>query len=535
MCGICGFITGEDIPVETLKTMNDSISHRGPDDSGEEIICAPKGWSCGMAHRRLSIMDLSQAGHQPMWSQDKSVCVVFNGEIYNFEELRCDLGFYSFISKSDTEVIIAAYLKWGDGCFEHFNGMFTIAIYDCRNSELILCRDRIGKKPLYYWLHRNKIVFGSELKPIMLYPGFKKEINKSVIPRYLYKGYINAPDTIFEDVYKLLPGEILKFKNGTTERKRYWDVAEVHRRLTEAPVDDYESAKQGLKKVLFEAVKLRLLADVPLGALLSGGYDSSLVTAIAQDIMGVKPLKTFSIGFQEKGYDEAGYASEVARHLGTDHTEMYCGLGDMEALVDDMPKFFDEPIADPSVIPTMLVSQLARSRVTTVLSGDGGDELFCGYNHYSAVDIAQRMDLVGKVLNKMGKIGKIGELYPSSVKIVTGNQDKKTKVQLPVWEYISAIDNIIPSSDSEAGWYGFDEFKYFEKDWIVRRMLLDMDTYLPGEVLTKVDRASMKYSLECRCPLLDYRVVEYSMRLSRKYKRYHNKGKRILRPLINIF
>lgn len=333
--------------------------HRGPNDSGEEIYPAKGGYSVGLAQRRLSILDLSPMGHQPMHSPDKRISVVYNGEIYNFQELKEELTDYPFCSTCDTEVIISAYLKWGIDCVSRFNGMFAIALFDRETEEFYLVRDRIGKKPLYYRLEQGNLVFASELKPIMECPGFEKKIRTEVLSRYLYHQYINAPDTIFENVSKLEPGSILRFSQGNINTWKFWDIKEVYHRYKANPVEDYAQAKQELKDLLNRSVSLRMISDVPLGTFLSGGYDSSLITAIAQSL-SPQPVKTYSIGFNEEKYNEAKYAKEVAAHLGTNHTELYISEKEMFDLVDSIPQYYDEPFADSSQIPTMLVSALAK-------------------------------------------------------------------------------------------------------------------------------------------------------------------------------
>ena len=377
MCGICGFVSKNTITLEALKKMNDTMYHRGPDDSGEEIYPMSGGYTGGLAQRRLSILDLSALGHQPMHSKDKRISVVYNGEIYNFQEIKEELREYSFCSTCDTEVILAAYLKWGIKCVDRFNGMFAIALLDRKTGALYLMRDRIGKKPLYYWLEDGNLVFASELKPIMECPAFTKRIRTEVVSRYLYHQYINAPDTIFENVYKLEPGAILQFSAGVVKTWKYWDLKEVYQTCKSNPIKDYAQAKAELKELLNRSVSMRMIADVPLGTFLSGGYDSSLITAVAQS-QSAQPIRTYSIGFNEEKFNEAKFAKEVARHLGTNHTELYIDEKEMFELVDSIPRYYDEPFADSSQIPTMLVSALARRDVTVVLSGDGGDEFFCG-------------------------------------------------------------------------------------------------------------------------------------------------------------
>lgn len=533
MCGICGFISKNTITTEQLKRMNDTMYHRGPDDSGEEIYPAGEGYTVGLAQRRLSILDLTALGHQPMHSQDGRISVVFNGEIYNFLELKKELRDYPFCSSCDTEVIIAAYLKWGIDCIDRFNGMFGIALFDRETQEMYLVRDRIGKKPLYYWQKSDGLVFASEMKPIMECPGFKKEIRTEVISRYLYHQYINAPDTIFKNVYKLEPGTFLRFHAGVTEVKKYWDIKKVYQEKKRDKVTDYGQAKEELKALLNKSVSMRMIADVPLGTFLSGGYDSSLVTAIAQS-QSDRPVKTYAIGFNEEKYNEAKFAKEVARHLGTNHTELYIDEKEMFELVESIPAYYDEPFADSSQIPTMLVSALAKKDVTVVLSGDGGDEFFCGYNSYDKVLQAQKLDFLGEVTYRVLHLPGIGKAdllkkLPFKVRIIAGNREKETKTQFGSGSYLDAAYGMVGGEAVPILYY--IESGYGEKNWQERRMLLDMDTYLPGDILCKVDRASMKYSLEARCPILDRDVMEYSYRLPHSFKYNGKVKKRILKDI----
>lgn len=533
MCGICGFISKKTITTGQLKEMNDTMYHRGPDDSGEEIYPASDGYSVGLAQRRLSILDLSELGHQPMHSMDKRVSVVFNGEIYNFNEIKEELRDYPFCSSCDTEVIIAAYLKWGISCVDKFNGMFAIALYDREAQELYLVRDRIGKKPLYYWYENNNMVFASGLKPIIKCPGFEKRIRTEIISRYLFQQYINAPDTIFENVFKLEPGAVLRFKSGQITAWKFWNIKEVYREQKKDPVTDYAQAKEELKELLKQSVRLRMIADVPLGAFLSGGYDSSLITAIAQS-QSEEPVKTFSIGFNEEKYNEAKYAKAVADYLGTMHTELYISEKEMFELVESIPEYYDEPFADSSQVPSMLVSALAKKSVTVALSGDGGDEFFCGYNVYDMVGMAQRLAGLGNMVYGLCNLPGIRTLdilqkLPFKVRTIAANRNKETKTQLGASSYLEISRNMI-NGDKLPILYQV-ESGYQEKNWQVRRMLLDMDTYLPGDILCKVDRASMKYSLEARCPILDRDVMEYSYRLPHSFKYDNRVKKRILKDI----
>ncbi len=536
MCGICGFMSRRTITKEQLTAMNDTMYHRGPNDSGAEIYEAADGYRVGMAQRRLSILDLSPLGHQPMHAGDGRVTVVFNGEIYNFQELKKELSDYPFRSTCDTEVILAAYLKWGIDCIKRLNGMFAIALYDRKLQTLFLARDRIGKKPLYYWEEGENLVFASECKPLMACPGFTKKIRLDILPRYLYQQYINAPESIFEDVYKVEPGTILTFRDGHSTSEKYWDVAQVYARMSKEPVRDYAQAKQGLKERLQKATAQRMIADVPLGAFLSGGYDSSLISAMAQEQSQI-PLSTFSIGFKEKKYDEAGYAREVAKHLGTRHTELYIDEPEMFDLVESIPKYFDEPFADSSQIPTMLVSALAREHVTVALSGDGGDEFYCGYSIYENVKQAQLLDPAGALVHAAGQLPvggghRLEEKLPFRVRVVAANRDKETKTQFGAGSYVKFAHQMVLQGEKETVPVNYPiESRYPTGDWQVRRMLLDMDTYLPGDILCKVDRASMKYSLETRCPILDTEVMEYSFRIPHAFKYRKGDKKAILKDI----
>ncbi|MBR5798644.1 MAG: asparagine synthase (glutamine-hydrolyzing) [Lachnospiraceae bacterium] len=533
MCGICGFVSKKKISLEQLKAMNDTMVHRGPDDSGEEIFPMKEGYSIGLAQRRLSILDLSPLGHQPMHSENGRISVVYNGEIYNFLEIKEELGDYPFRSTCDTEVIIAAYLKWGISCVDRFNGMFAICLYDRETDEVFLVRDRIGKKPLYYELQDGDLYFASELKPLMAREGFEKKIRTEVLSRYLFQQYINAPDSVFENVYKLEPGSVLTFKYGEVNVRKYWDINEVYHRMQENPVTDYAQAKEELKELLRLSVKRRMISDVPLGTFLSGGYDSSLVTAIAAE-HSEAPVKTFSIGFHEKNYNEAIYAAEVAKYLGTDHTELYISEKEMFEMVESIPEYYDEPFSDSSQIPSMLVSKLAKEKVTVVLSGDGGDEFFCGYNIYENVKQAQMLDLLGGMTYGVCNLPpfkqmKMLEKLPFRVRVIAGNRNPETKTQFGSDNYINCANKMVLSGGKPCHYE--IESTYGVKNWQVRRMLVDMDTYLPGDILCKVDRASMKYSLESRCPILDKDVMEYSFRMSHDLKFHRGNKKRILKDL----
>lgn len=539
MCGICGFITNKRISRNQLAVMNQAMYHRGPDDSGVELSDLGNGLALGLAHRRLAILDLSKAGHQPMHSADQRISLVFNGEIYNYRELKKSLSGYPFTSECDTEVIIAAYLKWGQKFVQKLNGMFAIAIYDRKEKHLLLYRDRMGKKPLYYFLDsaggNTDIVFASELKSILRYPYFEKSVRRDVLPGYLIHQYICSPDTIFKSIYKLEPGMCLCYKEGKIRKEKYWDAARIyHAENAGKGKMNYESAKTALKELLEDSVKKRMISDVPLGAFLSGGYDSSLITAIAQQLSS-QPVKTFCIGFHEKGFNEAVYAKQIAAHLGTDHTELYLTGKDMIPLVESMPEYYDEPFADSSQIPTMLVSRLAKQQVTVVLSGDGGDELFCGYTKYEKELLAQKLDkaagMIKRIINlPLLKPYNLEKKLPRRWRAMVNNRDKTSKTQYGCLNYMPLIGRLFDEEVKELQ-IQYDERKYREKNWQKRAMLLDQETYLPDDILCKVDRAAMAYSLEARCPLLDYRVVEYSYKIPHKYKYYKGDKKHILKDI----
>lgn len=544
MCGICGYISKNQITTEQLTVMNDSMIHRGPDDSGVETYEGKGGYTVGFAQRRLSIMDLSALGHQPMHSKPVAgttvprVSVVFNGEIYNYRDIQKEIPDYHFESTCDTELLIAAYLKWGKECFTKFNGMFAVAIYDRETDEVIIARDRVGKKPLYYWYDKGNLVFASELKPIMLHPEFRKKINERILSRFLFQQCIMSPETVFENVYKLTAGSILTFKMGDIKTEKYWDVAKVYKENSKNMVTDYGEAKAELKRLLTESVRRRMISDVPLGTFLSGGYDSSLITAIAAQISD-EPVKTFTIGFGEKDYNEAEYAAEVSKHLGTDHTVRYIGEDEMYELVESIPDYFDEPMADSSQIPTMLVSKLAREKVTVALSGDGGDEFFCGYNIYDKVGQAQKLDAIGGAVDKLFDVTKLkgSSLYnkiPFEVKVISDNRNKLTKTQISAAGYIDAATKFVLCNEGIPCKYEIED-RYDVDNWQVKRMLLDMDTYLCEDILTKVDRASMKYSLESRCPILDKDVMEYSYRISHDFKYHNGEKKYILKDITHDY
>nr|WP_297708400.1 asparagine synthase (glutamine-hydrolyzing) [uncultured Butyrivibrio sp.] len=518
MCGICGYIGKKRIDDAVLDAMRDTMTHRGPNDAGTWQVDGD-GYFVGLAQRRLSIFDLSELGHQPMHTVDGRISIVFNGEVYNFKELRKELekDGCSFKSDCDTEVILYSYAKWGEECFQRFNGMFAIAIWDSREEKLVIARDRMGVKPFYYYYNpaEQDFAFASELKPIMKYPPFHKEIDKEALGNYLCYKFVAAPSTIFKDTYKLESGTYAVLKDNKLTIKKYWDIAEKKETANRNMITDFDAAKRELNDVLTDAVMKRMVADVPVGTFLSSGIDSALITAIAQKNLS-NPVRTFTIGFNEKERNEADKAKLIAEYLGTDHTELYIGEKEIFEMLDDIAKYYDEPFSDASQLPTMLVSKLAADNVTVALSGDGGDELFCGYKMYDLVYIAQKVDWVGNLLYHVpGMNGIKGSIRPEVRALINNRSDDfRTQLFIDVTaEQVSSIlggAKVTPKHPDEA------RFKY--KNWQERRMLLDMVTYLPDEIMCKTDRASMKYSLEVRSPLLDYRVVEKSFQIPHNFK-----------------
>lgn len=539
MCGICGFVSKRNISEELLEKMNNTMVHRGPNDAGVQIFkTLQSDYNIGLAHRRLSIIDLSEKGHQPMWSSDGKTVIVFNGEIYNFKQLKEELPEYEYKSDTDTEVILAAYQKWGSGFIKKIQGMFGIAIYDINAGILILARDHIGKKPLYYWQKDDEFYFSSELKPLMELPWFEKNINKAVLARYMFQLYINAPDTIFENVYKVEPGSTVTIQVGETLRttnEKFGDVNSSFVIAYDNQIKSFDEAKAELKELLKESVRKRLVSDVPIGCLLSGGVDSSLVSAVAREVCD-GTLKTYTIGFDEKEYDEAIYAKETAKHLGTNHKELYISKDEMIKQVESISRFYDEPFSDSSQIPSMLVSQLVKNDVTVCLTGDGGDELFGGYTFYDRVRLAEKLDKLGTVaygVEKLPLIGaKLANLYPDKVRKIANNWNPETKTQMNpdvlmnnAYRMIRLEKNM--QTDCQYPW----ESRYSADDWVTKNMLLHLETLLPGDMLCKVDRASMKYSVEMRSPLLDINIVDYSLRIPQKYKYADGVKKFILKEL----
>jgi asparagine synthase (glutamine-hydrolysing) len=566
MCGITGFLTSSAENEFEMKVvvarMADQLVHRGPDDSG---VWVDRQAGVAFGHRRLSILDLSPDGHQPMHSESGRYVIVFNGEVYNFDELRPTLENmgHKFRGHSDTEVMLAAIEQWGiDEALPLFNGMFAFAVWDRKDRQLHLVRDRLGEKPLYYgWMGRT-FLFGSELKALVAHPEFKDEVNRDALALYLRYNCIPAPYSIYRGIKKLPPATKLTLTLSNMHcmpsPASYWSAEEAVRRGLEEPFEGSEKeAITCLDALLRDAVKTRMVADVPLGAFLSGGVDSSAIVALMQQ-QSQRPVKTFSIGFPDEAYNEAKYAAAVARHLGTDHTEYYVSAEEAMKVIPHLPRFYDEPFSDSSQIPTYLVSALARRYVTVSLSGDGGDELFGGYKRYfiwgriwNAVQLApafireaaawslrhvgpQRWNrLLGFAFPRFLTARDIvspGEKVEKLAQILSA-KDSFSRYQVIVsdWETSNSCvrGGVEPSSLLNQRCVG-TEFR----DFCVQMMFLDTVTYLPDDILVKLDRAAMAVSLEGRVPFLDHRVVEFAARLPLSMKLRNGGGKWILRRVL---
>jgi asparagine synthase (glutamine-hydrolysing) len=530
MCGIAGFVraagtrSGDEA---LLRAMCDAIQHRGPDDDGRKII-----GSAALGMRRLSIIDVA-GGQQPITNETNDVTVVFNGEIYNYHELRDRLlkAGHRLTTRSDTETLVHLYEDDGDRLVDSLRGMYGFAIWDSRRQRLLLARDRLGIKPLYYWERPDGISFASELRSFLVDPSFKRELSEEAVALYLSFGYVPDPSCIFRGVRKLPPGHVLTWnRDDGVSVHRYWSPLrpEVSIEIPEAVTE--------LRRILDESVRCHLESEVPLGAFLSGGIDSSTVVALMARAMDRK-VQTFSIGFDEPEYNEAPHAARVAAVIGTDHTELIV-RPDADQLVDDVIQGFDEPFADSSALPTLLVSHLAREKVTVALSGDGGDELFGGYTRYAQVagmespaPAAVRRILRGLALMRApGATGRAWML--NRAREWRGRYAAQVAEPLSLREGGLSRDQVASHAPQLENvldpW--FDRFG--SRDFATQMMLVDLETYLPGDILTKVDRMSMAVSLEARVPILDHHVVEFAMSLPSRLKMRDGVGKWLLRKAI---
>ncbi|OGW31663.1 MAG: asparagine synthase (glutamine-hydrolyzing) [Nitrospirae bacterium RIFOXYB2_FULL_43_5] len=571
MCGIAGFVSFKKGDVQwnhCLLRMTAALTHRGPDDEGEWFD-ADNGVALG--HRRLSIIDLSNQGHQPMHSACGRYVVVFNGEIYNFHDIRKELEDSGatpvWRGHSDTEIVLSAIACWGlETAVKRFVGMFAFALWDRRERTLYLVRDRLGEKPIYYGWMGNTFLFASELKALRAHPEWRGEIDRNVLSLFLRYSYVPAPYSIYKSIYKLLPGTIAKLEVGRGDPtigqvpapEPYWHARQtVENRVATSFDNNDAEAIESMDSLLRDAVAHQMISDVPLGAFLSGGVDSSTIVALMQ-AQSSRPVKTFTIGFKEEGYNEAEYAKNIARHLGTDHTELYVTSADALNVIPSLPYIYDEPFADSSQIPTFLISQLARRYVKVSLSGDGGDELFGGYNRYLGLKNIRHAtewmpdgvrDFIARLIKGVSPqswdmlFNKISPILPNKIKQRTPG-DKLHKLakilhyKNPMDIYFSLISQwedptyiVNDSLEPELLLTDKSQWPLF-KDSIQLMMYLDMITYLPDDIMVKVDRASMGVGLESRAPFLDHRVVEFSCQIPMDMKIRNGQGKWLLRQVL---
>lgn len=528
MCGICGYVSKKKLDKNLIKNMNISMCHRGPDRQ-DTVQMKMGDKQCAFGHCRLSILDITDSGNQPMWSEDKKYCIVFNGEIYNYQELKKQIsadGGMSFKSSSDTEVLLRGYIKWGRKVVRKIKGMFAFAIYDGVQNEIFVARDRLGKKPLYYCNQNNMFVFASELKPILQFPGIDLKENTNVLAKYLRMGYFPDPETVFKHINKMPPGCCGVYKDGSLRIKQYWDLVEEARDGLDNLLNSYSDAVYQMEAAIYNAVKRRLVADVPIGIFLSGGIDSTVVASMAQELTD-GGIDTYSMGFELREYDEAGVARRISEHIGSRHHEHYVTDRDLSSIIDSIPQFFDEPFGDTSMLPSMILSEFVRKDITVALSGDGGDEVFGGYPHYLKEHYAQYFDVVGGVIGYLPN--SLVCHFPRRVRRVVENRDKRAKTQFVLNEEKQFYKSLLIRESDDPLFLIEDEMNIH--DWQFRRMLLDMKTTLPGDMLHKVDRASMSASLEVRSPLLDEEVVGLSFRIPQRFKIKNGIGKKILRDI----
>ena len=558
MCGITGFLDFSQNRAKhdwknIIENMSESLFNRGPDASGCWI---DKEAGIAIGHRRLSIIDLSENGAQPMVSGCGRFVLTYNGEIYNAKEIRLELEKknYSFRGHSDTEVLLYACVQYGiEKAVQLFVGMFAFALWDRAQRTLYLVRDRLGIKPVYWGYSSRLFIFGSELKALHKHPGWHPEIDRDALAQFMRHNYVPSPKTIYHDVKKLQPGHILIIKDEIITINQYWDLANIAESGCKSPFDysDAEAINK-LELLLEEAVSSRLVADVPLGALLSGGIDSSLVVAMMNKTAHGR-VRTYSIGFDEHSFNEAHHAKRVAQYLGTEHTELYVSTKDAQDVIPYLPYIYDEPFADSSQIPTYLVSKLASTHVKVALSGDGGDEIFAGYNRYLhgsriirlmkffpgiAKHIcnyivykirADKWSEINSHFPEIMRIPQFGEKLYKFADILSRDSSFAYERLISHWEN---PEKIVINSEETTGVLTDRNFAPIVSGVIERMQLMDTVTYLPDDILSKVDRASMAVSLEARVPLLDHRLVEFAWHIPLKMKIRHGQGKWILRQIL---
>jgi asparagine synthase (glutamine-hydrolysing) len=548
MCGFAGFIDYRSTTSpEVLNAMASCLVHRGPDDSGLELLHLEKA-AVGMGFRRLSILDLSQAGHQPMFAPDRSLVIMLNGEIYNFREIRSELEKegVQFKSESDTEVVLHSYRKWGMKMLDRFVGMFAIVLVDVQEQKVYMARDRAGVKPLFYHCADDLILFGSELKAFHQHPQFKKEINLDALALYFQNGSIPAPYSIFKNTFKVVPGNwiCLDLKTRDISSREYWNAFDAYN--AEPLRLDYNEAMTITESMLQSACDYRMIADVPVGVFLSGGYDSTAVTALLTRTQSV--LNTYTIGFEDAAYNEANHARKVAAHLGTNHHEYICTVKDAQEIVPLLPDIYDEPFGDSSAIPTTLVSRIARKYVTVALSADAGDEVFAGYpRHIKARNYLNRLEsFPGISLKLASPLSLLLERYNAGIE----KADIASKVAgllrangpLEVFNVINQTYSPVEikrllkkSANSLKTVFNEGDLLNAELSPLTKVLAAEYRTYLTDDILQKVDRATMSASLEGREPFLDHRLLELVARLPENFKLDGVNGKRILKDIVHKY
>jgi asparagine synthase (glutamine-hydrolysing) len=561
MCGIAGFVNfklaGEAALRRQAEAMAETLRHRGP-DAGTCWTDPQAGFATG--HRRLSILDLSPAGGQPMVSQSGRFVISYNGEVYNAADLRPELQAkgYVFRGHSDTEVIVEGCAEWGvHATVRRLIGMFAFALWDRQDRRLWLVRDRLGIKPLYWGQFGDLLLFASELKALRAHPGWPVDIDRDALAAFMRLNYIPAPHSIYHNIQKLPPGAILEFdRRGQARIENYWTLDDTIARARLNPFNGSDAeAEEALASLLGDAVERRMIADVPLGAFLSGGIDSSTVVALMQS-KSARPVRTFSIGFEEEEYNEAPYAKAVAQHLGTDHTELYVTPEEARDVIPCLTDMYDEPFADSSQIPTYLISALTRRHVTVALSGDGGDELFCGYNRYfHALSIRpyvasvplwlrqvaasgiravspQRWDRFARFVPPTMRRPQFGDKLHKLASVMLQDEDE---TYLRLLSQFTEPEAIVRGGREPRTLIGSPHAREFMPNYVERMQYLDTLTYLPDDILTKVDRASMAVSLEARVPIIDHRVVELAWRFPTRMRFRDGKSKWILRRVLRRF
>ena len=552
MCGISGFIDcNKKSSLEILKSITDILHHRGPDDSGYQFL-ESDNCQVGLGHRRLSIIDLTDSGKQPM--QFNHLWITYNGEVYNFKEIKEELIVlkHSFIGHSDTEVILHAFDEWGILCVEKFIGMFAFVIYDIKKGEIFCIRDRAGIKPFFYYWHEGLFLFASELKSFHKHPHFKKEININAVAAFMQYGNVPSPHCIFNNCYKLKPGHYLKFNipNLSFDIFKYWDVYDAY---SKPKLNiSFQEAKIETEKILQSAFDYRMVADVPIGVFLSGGYDSACLTALLQKDRTQK-LKTFTIAVPDIGLNEAPFAKEVAKHLGTEHTEYECTQKEALALINDLPYYYDEPFADSSAIPTTLVCKMARKQVTVALSADAGDEVFAGYNRYDyMMKYGQKLNNIPSFIRKGSSLAmnlisanKIPILnnkynfynrYEKLKSLLNDPSHKNMMLSLSRQYDENQLKKILKANfETLHTAYLSDDLKEEHKTALSYMMAIDYQTYLVDDILQKVDRASMTVSLEGREPFLDHRIIEWAAQLPDNFKYFKGNKKYILKEIVHQY